>query len=185
MEELKNTFDIFDRDGSGEISINEVRCTLNAFGFFPSEAFLGECLRKFDLDNNRLIDFDEFKFMYATLMKDSPKFASEELREVFNTLEVIDKRKCNTKGYHGMGCDEDGFISDKENPLYFSNYLPTGSVPVQDVIKMLTMSQGTTEGTNESSAISEEEAKAFLLQFTDDTGRVQTSDIVAFLAESE
>ena len=52
-----------------------------------------------------------------------------------------------------MGCDEDGFISDKENPLYFSNYLATGSVPVQDVIKMLTMSQSTTEGTNESSAI--------------------------------
>ena len=96
MEELKNTFDYFDKDGSGEvtpcnefffikfkISIDEVRCALNAFGFFPSEAFLQECLEKFDLDNNCLIDFDEFKFMYATLMNDTPKTVAAELCEVF------------------------------------------------------------------------------------------------------
>jgi len=40
LEELRNTFEYFDKDGSDEISIDEVRCALNAFGFFPSEAFL-------------------------------------------------------------------------------------------------------------------------------------------------
>lgn len=158
---------------------------MNAFGFFPSEAFLQECLDKFDLDNNSLIDFDEFKFMYATLMNDTPKTAEAELREVFNTVEVIDKRKCNTIEYHGMGNDEDGFIPDKENPLYFSNYHPTGSVAKEDVVRMLTMKQTNSEG-SEDTAISMEEAEAFLSLFDpDEHGRVKTSHIVGYLTENQ
>ncbi|CAG5106463.1 Oidioi.mRNA.OKI2018_I69.chr1.g2854.t1.cds [Oikopleura dioica] len=185
MEELKNTFDYFDKDGSGEISIDEVRCALNAFGFFPSEAFLQECLEKFDLDNNCLIDFDEFKFMYATLMNDTPKTVAAELCEVFNTLEVIDKRKANTVGYHGMGNDEDGFIPDRENPLYFSNYHPTGTVAVEDVVRMLTMTGTNLDESEECSAISEQEARTFLSLFDkDESGRVKTSHLVGYLTES-
>ena len=117
----------------------------------------------------------------------------------FSTVEVIDKRKCNTVEYHGMGNDEDGFIPDKENPLYFSNYHPTGSVAKEDVLRMLTMKQTNSEGTEDTAIrlksiispflfrnFSMEEAEAFLSLFDpDENGRFKTSHIVGYLTENQ
>jgi calmodulin len=50
--ELRNAFDLFDRDKSGAISLSELKQVLIALNFNPTDSLLRKVMKQMDTDKN-------------------------------------------------------------------------------------------------------------------------------------
>ncbi|KAH0451847.1 hypothetical protein IEQ34_019146 [Dendrobium chrysotoxum] len=91
---LKEVFNVFDKNGDGLITSEELGTVFRSLGQNPTEVQLQNMISEFDADKNGAIDFPEF----FNLMTSKTKATEKELREAFK---IFDK-------------DEDGFISAAE-----------------------------------------------------------------------
>nr|XP_022337392.1 neo-calmodulin-like [Crassostrea virginica]XP_022337394.1 neo-calmodulin-like [Crassostrea virginica] len=95
VQELFDAFSMFDKNGDGMISADELKRVLFQMGKHPTLRELQAFVRSVDADKSGTIDFDEFLEIFARKMSIDPE---KELHEVF---EVFDGNK-------------DGFISPDE-----------------------------------------------------------------------
>lgn len=100
VEELREAFRLFDKDGDGAISSEEFGSVMQALGLSPTKEELEILLDSVDTDRNGVIDFAEFvDVMRGHLWQaDGAPSAEDELKEAFA---VFDK-------------DGNGFISKEE-----------------------------------------------------------------------
>ena len=96
INEFKEAFSLFDKDGDGCITSKELGTVMRSLGQNPTEAELKDIINEVDADGNGTIDFSEFLSMMAKKMKDTDN--EDEIREAFR---VFDK-------------DGNGFISAAE-----------------------------------------------------------------------
>lgn len=61
IDKLWETFQVFDADGSGAISPEELKGIMESLGQNPTDGQLQEMIKEVDLDSSGTIDFDEFK----------------------------------------------------------------------------------------------------------------------------
>jgi calmodulin len=94
--EFKEAFSLFDKDGDGSITTQELGTVMRSLGQNPTEAELKDMIHEVDADGDGTIDFAEFLDLMARKMKDAD--SDEELKEAFK---VFDK-------------DQNGFISAAE-----------------------------------------------------------------------
>ncbi|CAN7986362.1 unnamed protein product [Ixodes hexagonus] len=66
IADIKGAFLLFDRNGDGTISANELEMVLRAMGERPSPTHLARIVRQLDVDKNGSIDFQEFLFFMAS-----------------------------------------------------------------------------------------------------------------------
>ncbi|KAL9702333.1 hypothetical protein quinque_005851 [Culex quinquefasciatus] len=66
-DQLQEAFRIFDRDGNGRISAEELRVALRSFGEQLTEEELEELLREADVNSDGQIDYGEFVRMITQL----------------------------------------------------------------------------------------------------------------------
>ena len=79
--EIKEAFDLFDTDKSGEIDVNELKQALQNLGIDAKNQTLQNMLADIDKSGNTQIDFDEFIEMMTAKMSD--KDTREDLQKVF------------------------------------------------------------------------------------------------------
>ncbi|XP_072991807.1 calmodulin-1-like [Typha latifolia] len=96
ISEFQEAFLLFDRNGDGYISLEELNTVLQSLGQNPTNEELHDMIKEVDMDGNGTIDFEEFLNLMAKKMKETD--ADEELKEAFD---VFDK-------------DKNGFISPSE-----------------------------------------------------------------------
>ena len=72
-EKLRIAFNIFDPDGSGEITIAEIQAVLGGAGSKEEEEAWKAILLDIDKDGNGEISFEEFVIMMQTLTKNHKK----------------------------------------------------------------------------------------------------------------
>jgi len=65
MDKLTKAFKEVDADGSGKIDITELRELLKKVGYNPTEEQMKTLLKTYDTNNDKVIDFDEFRKMIA------------------------------------------------------------------------------------------------------------------------
>jgi centrin-1 len=80
--EIKEAFDLFDTDGSGTISTEELRKALQNLGIDARNQTLLNMMSDLDKDRSGAIDFDEFISMMTAQMSDTD--SREDLRKVYN-----------------------------------------------------------------------------------------------------
>jgi centrin-1 len=80
--EIKEAFDLFDTDGSGTISTEELRKALQNLGIDARNQTLLNMMSDLDKDRSGSIDFDEFISMMTAQMSDTD--SREDLRKVYN-----------------------------------------------------------------------------------------------------
>ena len=69
--EFKEAFSVFDNDGDGTITIEELGTVLRMLGQTPTEAELQDMINEVDADGNGAIDFPEFcDLVYVELHDD-------------------------------------------------------------------------------------------------------------------
>ncbi|KAJ1385137.1 EF-Hand 1, calcium-binding site [Sesbania bispinosa] len=94
--EFLEAFCLFDKDGDGCITIEELGSAIRSVDENPTLEELQIMMNEVDTDGNGTIEFEEFLNLMATKMKETE--AEEELKEAFR---VFDK-------------DQDGYISPSE-----------------------------------------------------------------------
>ena len=57
-QELRQAFQVFDRDGNGKISADELRQVMEKMGENLTEEEVNEMIRSVDTDNNNMIEYE-------------------------------------------------------------------------------------------------------------------------------
>merc|ERR1712166_1663725 len=105
VEEMKEAFDLFDNDGSGAISVNELTSAMKSLGFDVKHAVVYNMVSDLDADGSGEIEFGEFLEVMCAKLSD--KNTKEEIDRVFKlfdkdrngTLEADDlSRVCKELG---------------------------------------------------------------------------------------
>ena len=91
VQEFKEAFDIFDVDGGGTITAEELGEVMKSLGQKPTRAQLEARVREIDADGDGAIDFPEFLTMMLRKMNEGDP--ERELRDVFT---VFDKDQSGT-----------------------------------------------------------------------------------------
>jgi len=89
-EEFRKVYDEYDEDGSGEISIKELRALTKALGFVPLRQMVNEALAIVDADGNGQLSFDELCTFLAVYQHAEGFTRAEvnELRAYFDRFSV-------------------------------------------------------------------------------------------------
>ncbi|URE03052.1 hypothetical protein MUK42_20998 [Musa troglodytarum] len=102
ISEFQEAFCLFDKDGDGCITLQELATVIRSLGQDPSEDELKGMIKEVDINGNGTIEYAEFLNLMARKMKETD--TEEELREAFK---VFDK-------------DQNGFISAGEVSVGYS-----------------------------------------------------------------
>jgi len=86
ISEFKEVFEIFDKDGTGDITAVELGEVMKELGLNPSPEELADIVNEADLNKDGVISFDEF----LSLMSQAVKETDSE-KELLNAFEVFDK----------------------------------------------------------------------------------------------
>merc|ERR1712126_577645 len=99
IQELKDVFSSFDKDGNGTISISELESVMNALDQFPTQQELQKMINEDDLDKNGVIDFNEF---VALMSKDDQE------------PDIVIDEDSIRKAFRAFDQDGNGYISAAE-----------------------------------------------------------------------
>jgi len=96
LAEFKEAFCLFDKDGDGRITSQELGIVMQSLGQHPTQEELEDMINEMDVDGNGTVDFDEFIMMMSKKLSEPESEA--DIKEAFK---VFDK-------------DNNGFISASE-----------------------------------------------------------------------
>merc|ERR1711871_223497 len=85
LDNIKENFVMFDKDGDGTITTSELMTVLHALGFNPSQSDVDDLLNLFDTDGSGSLSFAEFCDVMVMCKKDV--VTDEIIREAFITLD--------------------------------------------------------------------------------------------------
>ena len=85
IAELKEAFEIFDKDKDGYITIKELGEIMKNLGQAPTESELQDMINEVDMDGNGNIDFKEFIGLMSRKMRDTD--TEKELMEAFKVFD--------------------------------------------------------------------------------------------------
>ncbi len=79
---------MFDKDGSGNIDLQEMRDAMKALGVFLSKDEVKAMMASVDTDGNGFVDYDEFRNLIKGFIKNRNKV--EELKRAFRIYDEDD-----------------------------------------------------------------------------------------------
>merc|ERR1711972_1212248 len=138
VAEMKEAFDLFDNDGSGAISVNELTAAMKSLGFDVKHAVVYNMVADLDSDGSGEIEFGEFLEVMCAKITD--KNTMEEIDRVFKlfdkdrngTLEADDlSRVCKELG-------EEMSEEDVREVIQRADLDGDGQVGLQDFYNVLT-----------------------------------------------
>lgn len=105
IQEFREAFSLFDKDGDGTITTLELGTVMKSLGQNPCESDLQDMINEVDVDGNGTIDFTEFLDMMTKHMKETDN--EQELREAFKVFDTDGSGKISSgelkKVMHNLG----------------------------------------------------------------------------------
>uniref|UniRef100_A0A1I8GS05 Calmodulin n=1 Tax=Macrostomum lignano TaxID=282301 RepID=A0A1I8GS05_9PLAT len=86
IEEFREAFSLFDKDGDGTITNKELASVMRALGQNPTQEELKEMIKEVDQDGSGSIEFDEFLYMMRTQMHSVD--SDDEVRQAFRLFDA-------------------------------------------------------------------------------------------------
>jgi calmodulin len=112
-EEIKQMFKLFDKDGNGQISSEEVGSLLTALGRNPTEEEINNLIAECDKDNSGTVDLSEFtKFMNENYVA-SPE-AIETVVEAFKFFDLDNNGWISCEEFKNILMKYGGEFTEKE-----------------------------------------------------------------------
>ncbi|XP_052254017.1 calmodulin-A-like isoform X1 [Dreissena polymorpha] len=94
IRELREAFKLFDKDGDGSITADELGTVLRNLGQFPSTDELDMMLKEIDIDGDGTFSFEEFVQVMANMGGLSEHTEEDEEKELRQAFTVFDKTGC-------------------------------------------------------------------------------------------
>ncbi len=85
IAELREVFALFDKDGDGTITANELGTVMGQLGQAPTDSELQDMVNEVDLDGNGTIDFSEFLGLVGKMIKEGQ--SDDEMKEAFDIFD--------------------------------------------------------------------------------------------------
>ncbi|XP_048585333.1 calmodulin isoform X2 [Nematostella vectensis] len=89
IDEYRDAFKFFDKDGNGHITTRELGAIMRSLGQNPTENELQDMVNEVDYDGNGVVDFHEFVNMMIN--QNNNTLDQNELLEAFRTFDGDDK----------------------------------------------------------------------------------------------
>ncbi|KAG8498979.1 hypothetical protein CXB51_005371 [Gossypium anomalum] len=83
--EFKKVFQMFDKNGDGRISKEELNDSLKKLGIFIPDDELTQMIEKIDVNGDNYVDIEEFRELYQSFMND--KDEEEDILEAFKVFD--------------------------------------------------------------------------------------------------
>ncbi|TYI93404.1 hypothetical protein E1A91_D02G133900v1 [Gossypium mustelinum] len=83
--EFKKVFQMFDKNGDGRISKEELNDSLKKLGIFIPDDELTQMIKKIDVNGDNYVDIEEFRELYQSIMND--KDEEEDILEAFKVFD--------------------------------------------------------------------------------------------------
>ncbi|KAK4629180.1 Calmodulin [Fulvia fulva] len=86
IKHFREAFALFDKNGDGEITAEELGAVMRSLGQNPSDSELKDMINEVDVDQTGSVDFSEFLQMMALKLKDT-----DEEQALYEAFRVFDK----------------------------------------------------------------------------------------------
>uniref|UniRef100_A0A1I8GC76 Calmodulin n=1 Tax=Macrostomum lignano TaxID=282301 RepID=A0A1I8GC76_9PLAT len=91
LAEIRESFALFDKNGDGSISAEELGEVMKTLGQFPNADELQDMMRQVDEDGDGTIDFNEFVHMMSERMLQDEENTTRKERQMKRAFAVFDK----------------------------------------------------------------------------------------------
>jgi len=112
IADLQASFDLFDIDGSGSISGQELKQVMRRFGQAPSDKDVQEMIDRVDKNGDNEIDFNEFiELMRHRIANNDPDF---ELKLAFEAIDTDNSGTISVEELKGLMAKVNQHLSEEE-----------------------------------------------------------------------
>eukprot|EP00434_Breviolum_minutum_P026815 symbB.v1.2.023699.t1/scaffold2183.1/size166057/3 len=112
LQEIKEAFDLFDTDGSGEIDSKELKVAMRALGFEPKKEEIQKMISDVDDDGSGTIGYEEFlKMMTHKILNRDPK---DEILKAFRLFDDDETGKISFKNLKRVAKELGERMTDEE-----------------------------------------------------------------------
>jgi len=137
IAEFKDAFSLFDKDGDGLITLEELATVMRSLGQNPTDDELKEMIKEVDTDQSGTIDFEEFKQMMTKQMKS--EHSVEEIKEVFRVFDKDNSGKISAAELRQVLTTVGQTLRDEEidEVLKEADINGNGQIDYNDFVKLL------------------------------------------------
>ncbi|XP_061173984.1 calmodulin-like [Saccostrea echinata] len=138
IEEYREAFKLFDKDGNGSITTGELITILKNLGQNPTDAEIHEIVTEVDADGNGDIDFPEFLLLMSKREKDEE--TEDDLLEAFRVFDRDGDGHISTTELRMVMLNLGEKMSEEEveNMMKEADEDGDGQVNYQEFVKMMT-----------------------------------------------
>ena len=111
-EDIQQAFNLFDKDGSGTIDIQEVKVALRALDFEPTKDDMRKIISEYDKDNRGTIDFNSFLILITSKMTEAD--SKEDIAKAFNLFDQDNTGKVSFKNLKAISELLEENLTDEE-----------------------------------------------------------------------
>ena len=136
-QEIKESFDLFDTDGSGAIDSKELKVAMRALGFEPKKEEVKRIMDEMDREGTGKIDFQSFMDLMQDRM--SERDPIEAMRKAFKLFDVDGKGIINIKDLKRVAKELGENMTDEElmEMIEEADRTGDGNVREEDFIKIM------------------------------------------------
>jgi len=131
-DKIKETFDLFDRDGDGKISTKEVGTVLRALGLTPTEGEVANIIKDI---SEEAINFDFFKDIFVQNKREVD--SEKELTDAFSVFDKEGTGELNTNDLRNALTTMGESLPEEEVDNVLKQVDKDGKIKIEDIIKVL------------------------------------------------
>uniref|UniRef100_A0A1I8H0H6 Calmodulin n=1 Tax=Macrostomum lignano TaxID=282301 RepID=A0A1I8H0H6_9PLAT len=137
IAELREAFLLFDRDGGGTISANELGDVMRSLGQNPSEDEVQRLIRQVDVDGNGELDFAEFTILMMKKMNEGE--SGTQIREALKVFDEQDTGKLHVDKlrYIMVSLGDRMDPSEVEELVQLLEPDEDGNIPLEQIVTVL------------------------------------------------
>lgn len=110
--DIKEAFELFDREGSGKIDTKELKVAIRALGFEPKKEEIKKMIAEVDKEGTGNVSFDDFLSLMSTKMAE--KDSKEEIMKAFRLFDDDETGKISFKNLQRVAKELGENLTDEE-----------------------------------------------------------------------
>lgn len=127
VEMYKEIFDLFDINGIGSLSPNDLRNALEMFGYHPKRTIVYQIISDLDSDESGGISFNEFLKIMTDQTRPCDEDTEEDYKRIFEYFDCDEKNYMNKEDIQNVAMELNENLTDEELNAIMEKLDPEGT----------------------------------------------------------